>query len=118
MQLEFTSQQLAGLSEIDAHTFVLGVQQDLLREYPGLPQHGLTERMLAALKAARILGIDIDANLVDFLQTEALVPDFYSQLGFRSWMARPGRPPDQRFQDYMQVMQWQMRRSGPSHRQE
>ncbi|VFR31788.1 Conserved domain protein [plant metagenome] len=118
MQLEFTSQQLAGLGEIDAEIFVLGVQQDLLSEYPGLPQAGLTARLSASLKAARGLGIAANANLVDFLKTEALVPGFYTQPGFGAWMAKPGRPPDQRFHDYMQVMQWQMRRAGPGHDKE
>lgn len=111
MPIDLTPQQLAGLSKIDAHNFVLGVQQDLLRAYPGLPQAGLTERLAAALKAARDMGIDIDADLVEFLKTEALAPGFYTQPGFRRWIANPGRPAEQRFHDYMQVMRWQTRRA-------
>ncbi|WP_067756225.1 hypothetical protein [Orrella dioscoreae] len=107
MPIDLTPQQLAGLSKIDAHNFVLGVQQDLLRAYPGLPQAGLTER----LAAARDMGIDIDADLVEFLKTEALAPGFYTQPGFRRWIAKPGRPAEQRFHDYMQVMRWQTRRA-------
>ena len=46
-----------------------------------------------------------------FLRTEALVSGFYKQLGLRRWMEKPGRPADQRFHDFMQVMQWQLRHS-------
>ncbi|MGE8634600.1 MAG: hypothetical protein ACN6P8_13775 [Achromobacter piechaudii] len=110
MELELSPQQVAGLCAIDAKGFVQAVEQDIGRDYPGLARAGLTERLTAALAHARALGIDEDANLVDFLRTEALVPGFYKQPGLRRWMEKPGRPPDQRFHDFMQVMRWQQRR--------
>ncbi|MEN5065898.1 hypothetical protein [Achromobacter aegrifaciens] len=109
MVLEFTPQQVAGLCAIDAKGFLHGVEQDILRDYPGLAEAGLSERLATALAQARALGIDDDANLVDFLRTEALVPGFYEQPGFLAWIRKPGRPADQRFHDYMQVMKWQSR---------
>ncbi|MBD9380029.1 hypothetical protein IB258_02190 [Achromobacter sp. ACM02] len=43
------------------------------------------------------------------VEQEALVPGFYEQPGFLAWIRKPGRPADQRFHDYMQVMKWQSR---------
>lgn len=111
MELEFTPQQVEGLCAIDAKGFVQTVKQDILRDYPGLAPAGLTERLAAALAQARAMGIEEDANLVDFLRTEALVPGFYKQPGLRRWMEKPGRPADQRFHDFMQMMRWQLRHS-------
>jgi len=113
MELEFTPQQVEGLCAIDAKGFVQTVKQDILRDYPGIASAGLTERLAAALAQARALGIEEDENLVDFLRTEALVPGFYKQPGLRRWMKKPGRPADQRFHDFMQVMRWQLRH-GPA----
>ncbi|MBO1014426.1 hypothetical protein IPU70_12765 [Achromobacter sp. SD115] len=109
MVLELTPQQVAGLCAIDAKGFVQGVMRDILRDYPGLAEAGLSARLATALSQARALGIDEDANLVEFLWTEALVPGFYKQPGFLAWIRKPGRPADQRFHDYMQVMKWQSR---------
>ncbi|WP_175128484.1 hypothetical protein [Achromobacter piechaudii] len=109
MALELTPQQVAGLCAIDAKGFVQAVEQDIARDYPGLSRAGLTARLAAALAQARSMGIDEDTNLVDFLRTEALVPGFYKQPGLRRWMEKPGRPADQRFHDFMQVMRWQLR---------
>lgn len=118
MELELTPQQVEGLCAIDAKGFVQSVQQDILRECPGLALSRLTERLTAALAQARALGIDDDANLVDFLRTEAMVPGFYTQPGLRFWMERPGRPADQRFHDFMQVMRWHMRHSADQQKTE
>lgn len=118
MPIDLTPQQVEGLCEIDAYSFVQGVQQDLLREYPGLLQAGLLERLATALEMARGMGVDTDANLVEFLKTEALVPSFYTQPGFRQWIAKPGRPAEQRFHDYMQVMRWQTRRAAQGRNKE
>lgn len=109
MQLELTPEQVEGLCAIDAKGFVQTVERDILRDYPGLPAARLTERLAAAFAHARAMGIEEDANLVDFLRTEALVPGFYKQPGLRRWMEKPGRPADQRFHDFVQVMRWQLR---------
>ncbi len=111
MALELTSQQVAGLCAIDEKGFVQAVEQDIVRDYPGLSRAGLTERLVSALAQARAMGVDEDTNLVDFLRTEALVPGFYKQPGLRRWMEKPGRPADQRFHDFVQVMRWQLRHS-------
>ncbi|MGE8637168.1 MAG: hypothetical protein ACN6PR_00905 [Achromobacter sp.] len=116
MELELTPQQVEGLCAIDAKGFVQTVKQDILRDYPDLSPAGLTERLAAALAQARAMGIEEDANLVDFLRTEALVPGFYKQPGLRRWMEKPGRPTDQRFHDFMQVMRWQLRHSADPQR--
>lgn len=113
MALELTPQQVAGLCAIDAKGFVQAVKQDIVRDYPGVDQAGLTERLDAALAQARAMRIDEDANLVDFLRTEALVPGFYKRPGLLRWMEKPGRPADQRFHDFMQVMRWQLRHDTP-----
>ncbi|WP_241049230.1 hypothetical protein [Achromobacter xylosoxidans] len=111
MQLELTPQQVEGLCAIDSRGFVETVTRDILRDYPGLSPGGLSERLATALAQARAMGIEEDANLVDFLRTEALAPGFYKQPGLLRWMDKPGRPADQRFHDFIQVMQWQLRHS-------
>jgi hypothetical protein len=109
MELELTPQQVAVLCSIDARGFVQSVKEDILRDYPRLDRSGLTIRLEGALAQARAWGIEEDANLVDFLRSEALVPDFYKQPGLRRWMKKPGRPADRRFHDFIQVMRWRAR---------
>lgn len=109
MELELTPQQVDGLCAIDAKGFVQTVKQDILLDYPGLASAGLTERLAAALAQARAMEIEEDANLVDFLRTEALTPGFYKQPGLRHWVEKRGRPADQRFHDFMQAMRWKLR---------
>jgi len=109
MELELSMEQVAGLCAIDAKGFVQAIEKDIVRDYPGLAQAGLTERLAAALTRSRAIGIDEDVNLVHFLRTEALAPSFYKQPGFCRWMEKPGRSADQRFHDFLQVIHWKLR---------
>ncbi|MFX1733923.1 hypothetical protein PXJ20_16375 [Paraburkholderia sp. A1RI_3L] len=107
--LELTTEQVAALAEIDARRFVDGVRVDLCKDDPKLADDpALPSRLWKAFKAARVLGIERDENLVAFLRIEAYAPSFYEQPGTRAWLTRPGRSADERFHDYLRVVRWKI----------
>ncbi|MCA8014400.1 hypothetical protein LGM38_20385 [Burkholderia vietnamiensis] len=107
--LELTSQQLAGLAEIDARGYVERVRQDLVKADPKLADDAtLSKRLWNAYVAARQLGIQSDGNVEAFLRIEAYAPSFYTKPATRTWLKRPGRSPDERFHDYLRVMKWRI----------
>ncbi|MGF7191909.1 hypothetical protein JOE11_004982 [Robbsia andropogonis] len=107
--LEFNSDQVAALAEIDAKAFVSRVAADLASENPALAaEPTLPVRLWQAFTAARLLGIERDDNLVAFLHMETYASKFYEQPAVRNWLTRPGRPPDERLHDYFRVVQWKI----------
>ncbi|WP_244137659.1 hypothetical protein [Burkholderia sp. BCC1644] len=107
--LELTSEQVAGLAEIDARGYVERVRQDLVKADPKLAADTtLPTRLWNAYIAARQLGIESDENVESFLHIEAYAPSFYTKPATRAWLTRPGRSPDERFHDYFRVMKWRI----------
>lgn len=111
--LELSIEQVAGLAEIDARSFVARVRDDLLLDDPKLgSDQGLAGRLWQAFSAARALGIRDDINLVAFLRIEAYAPGFHERPATLAWLMRPGRPADERFHDYLRVMRWRIEHPG------
>ncbi|WP_244105149.1 hypothetical protein [Burkholderia ambifaria] len=107
--LELTSEQVAGLAEIDARGYVERTRQDLVKADPKLADDGtLPTRLWNAYIAARRLGIQSDENVAAFLRIEAYAPSFYEKPATRAWITRPGRSADERFHDYLRVMKWRI----------
>ncbi|KVU65713.1 hypothetical protein WK72_18110 [Burkholderia ubonensis] len=107
--LELTSEQVAGLAEIDARGYVERVRLDLVKGDARLVDDGtLPTRLWNAYVAARQLGIQSDDNVEAFLRIEAYAPSFYMKPATRAWFTRPGRSPDERFHDYFRVMKWRI----------
>ena len=107
--LELTSEQVAGLAEIDARGYVERTRQDLVKADPKLADDGtLPTRLWNAYVAARQLGIQSDENVAAFLRIEASAPSFYEKPATRAWLTRPGRSPDERFHDYFRVIKWRI----------
>ncbi|MCS3401050.1 MULTISPECIES: hypothetical protein [pseudomallei group] len=107
--LELTTEQVAGLAEIDERGFVERVRQDLVKEYPAFADDGgLSSRLWAAYRAARAFGIEQDENIVAFLRLEAYAPSFYEKPATKAWLTRPGRSADARFHDYLRVIKWRI----------
>ncbi|WP_412026202.1 hypothetical protein [Burkholderia cepacia] len=107
--LELTSEQVAGLAEIDARGYVERVRQDLVKADQKLADDGtLPTRLWNAYIAARRLGIQSDENVAAFLRIEAYAPKFYERPATRAWLTRPGRSADERFHDYFRVMKWRI----------
>ncbi|KWN15838.1 hypothetical protein [Burkholderia ubonensis] len=107
--LELTSEQIAGLAEIDARGYVKRVRLDLVKADPKLADDGsLPTRLWNAYIAARQLGIQSDENVAAFLRIEAYAPSFYMKPATRAWFTHPGRSPDERFHDYFRVMKWRI----------
>ena len=77
--LELTSEQVAGLAEIDARGYVERVRLDLVKADPKLADDStLSTRLWNAYLAARKLGIHADENVEAFLRIEAYAPSFYT----------------------------------------
>ena len=109
--LEFTTEQVAALAEIDAKRFVGGVRTDLCKGDPKLADdETLSSRLWQAFKAAQALGIERDEYLVGFLRIEAYAPGFYEQPAVGAWLSRSGRSADERFHDYLRVLRWKIER--------
>ena len=107
--LELTSEQVAGLAEIDARGYVECTRQDLVKADPKLADDGtLTTRLWSAYIAGGQLGIESDENVAAFLRIEAYAPKFYERPATRAWLTRPGRSADERFHDYLRVMKWRI----------
>lgn len=107
--LELTSEQVAGLAEIDARGYVERVRQDLVKADPKLADdNALSARLWSAYVAARQLGIRADENVEAFLRIEAYAPSFYTKPATHAWLTRPGRSPDERFHDYLRVIKWRV----------
>ncbi|WP_426281706.1 hypothetical protein ACN9MG_10415 [Burkholderia ambifaria] len=107
--LELTSEQVAGLAEIDARGYVERTRQDLVKADPKLADDGtLPTRLWNAYIAARRLGIHSDENVAAFLRIEAYAPSFYVKPATRAWITRPGRSADERFHDYLRVIKWRI----------
>ncbi|MGU7775523.1 hypothetical protein ACV229_35820 [Burkholderia sp. MR1-5-21] len=107
--LELTSEQVAGLAEIDARGYVERARQDLVKADPKLAEDGtLSTRLWNAYIAARQLGIQSDENVAAFLRIESYAPKFYERPATRAWLTRPGRSADERFHDYLRVMKWRI----------
>ncbi|KML56368.1 hypothetical protein VL15_16265 [Burkholderia cepacia] len=107
--LELTSEQVAGLAEIDARGYVERVRQDLVKADPKLADDStLPMRLRNAYVAARQIGIQSDENVEAFLRIEAYAPSFYTKPATRAWLTRPGRSPDERFHDYFRVIKWRV----------
>ena len=107
--LELTSEQVAGLAEIDARGYVERVRQDLVKADPKLADDStLSTRLWNAYVAARQLGIQSDENVAAFLRIEAYAPKFYEKPATRAWITRPGRSADERFHDYFRVIKWRI----------
>ncbi|RQT01965.1 hypothetical protein [Burkholderia contaminans] len=107
--LELTSEQVAGLAEIDARGYVECTRQDLVKADPKLADDGtLPTRLWSAYVAARQFGIQSDENVGAFLRIEAYAPKFYERPATRAWLTRPGRTADERFHDYLRVMKWRV----------
>jgi len=107
--LELTSEQVAGLAEIDARGYVERVRQDLVKADPKLADDStLPTRLWNAYVAARQLGIQSDENVAAFLRIEAYAPKFYEKPATRAWLTRPGRSADERFHDYFRVIKWRI----------
>ncbi|WP_239468898.1 MULTISPECIES: hypothetical protein [unclassified Burkholderia] len=110
--LELTSEQVAGLTQIDARGYVERVRQDLVKVDPKLADDStLSTRLWNAYVAARQLGIQSDENVAAFLRIEAYAPKFYEKPATRAWMTRPGRSADERFHDYFRVIKWRIEHS-------
>lgn len=107
--LELTSEQIAGLAEIDARGYVKRVRQELVKADPKLADDStLSTRLWNAYIAARRLDIHADENVEAFLRIEAYAPSFYTKPATRAWLTRPGRSPDRRFHDYLRVIKWRV----------
>ncbi|WP_240462098.1 hypothetical protein [Burkholderia sp. Nafp2/4-1b] len=107
--LELTSEQIAGLAEIDARGYVERTGQDLVKADPKLADDDtLPTRLWNAYVAARLLGIQSDENVAAFLRIEAYAPKFYEKPATRAWLTRPGRSADERFHDYLRVIKWRI----------
>ncbi|HGL6312521.1 hypothetical protein [Burkholderia multivorans] len=107
--LELTSEQVAGLAEIDARGYVERIRQDLVNADAKLADDGtLSKRLWNAYVAARQFGIRTDENVEAFLRIEAYAPNFYEKPATRAWITRPGRSPDERFHDYLRVIKWRI----------
>ncbi|WP_249189787.1 hypothetical protein [Burkholderia ambifaria] len=107
--LELTSEQVAGLTEIDGRGYVERVRQDLVKADPKLADDSaLSARLWSAYVAARQLGIRADENVEAFLRIEAYAPSFYTKPATHAWLTRPGRSPDERFHDYFRVIKWRV----------
>jgi len=105
--LELTSEQIAGLAEIDARGYVERIRQDLVKADPKLAgDETLPTRLWNAYVAARRLGIQSDENVAAFLRIEAYASSFYDKPATRAWITRPGRSADERFHDYLRVIKW------------
>ncbi|WP_244111907.1 hypothetical protein [Burkholderia diffusa] len=107
--LELTSEQIAGLAEIDARGYVERTRLDLIKADPKLADDAtLPTRLWNAYVAARRLGIQSDENVAAFLRIEAYAPNFYEKPATRAWLTRPGRSTDERFHDYLRVIKWRI----------
>ncbi|CAI8694972.1 hypothetical protein [Burkholderia sp. IT-111MI5] len=107
--LELTSEQIAGLAEIDARGYVERTRQDLVIADPKLADDStLPARLWNAYVEARRLGIQSDENIAAFLRIEAYAPKFYEKPATRAWITRPGRSADERFHDYLRVIKWRI----------
>ncbi|MCO1349937.1 hypothetical protein L0Z31_20975 (plasmid) [Burkholderia vietnamiensis] len=107
--LELTSEQVAGLAEIDARGYVERTRLDLIKADPKLADDDtLPTRLWNAYVAARRLGIQSDENVAAFLRIEAYAPNFYEKPATRTWLTRPGRSADERFHDYVRVIKWRI----------
>ncbi|WP_243712417.1 hypothetical protein [Burkholderia pyrrocinia] len=107
--LELTSEQVAGLAEIDARGYVERTRLDLIKADPKLADDDtLPTRLWNAYVAARRLGIQSDENVAAFLRIEAYAPNFYEKPATRTWLTRPGRSADERFHDYVRVIRWRI----------
>ncbi|WP_244097660.1 hypothetical protein [Burkholderia ambifaria] len=107
--LELTSEQVAGLAEIDGRGYVERVRQDLVKADPKLADDSaLSARLWSAYVAARQLGIRADENVEAFLRIEAYAPSFYTKPATHACLTRPGRSPDERFHDYFRVIKWRV----------
>ena len=107
--LELTSEQVAGLAEIDARGYVERTRLDLVKADPKLADdETLATRLWSAYVAARQLGIQSDENVAAFLRIEAYAPKFYEKPATRAWLTRPGRSADERFHDYLRAIKWRI----------
>lgn len=102
--LELTAEQWAALCASDERNFVVTIRDDIVRDSPRLADDPtLLDRLVRAYQDAKRMGFEQDKALVEFLYVEADVPEFYRKPGISAWLAKPGRPVEERFEDLLAV---------------
>jgi len=102
--LELTAEQWAALCASDERNFVATIRDDVVRNSPrfvGDPT--LLDRLVRAYQDAKHMGFAQDKALVEFLYIEADAPEFYRKPAIAAWLAKPGRPIEERFDDVLAV---------------
>ena len=112
--LELTDAQWAALCASDERNFVATIRDDIILDDPTLANDPtLLDRLVAAYKEAKTLGFQQDKELGEFLQMEAEIPGFYRVKPIASWLRKPGRPVEDRFDDLMAVTKKNLRDQQP-----
>jgi hypothetical protein len=102
--LELTAEQWAALCASDERNFVATIRDDIIRDSPRLADDStLLDRLVSAYQEARRIGFQQDKALVEFLYVEADAPGFYRKPAIAAWLAKPGRPIEERFEDVFAV---------------
>ncbi|OAJ64097.1 hypothetical protein A6V37_00945 [Paraburkholderia ginsengiterrae] len=63
----------------------------------------LLDRLVRAYQDAKHMGFAQGEALDEFLYVEADVPEFYRKPAIAAWLAKPGRPIEERFEDVLAV---------------
>ncbi len=102
--LELTEEQWASLCASDERNFVATIRDDIVQASPRLAGDStLLDRLVRAYQDAKRMGFQQDKALVEFLYVEADVPEFYRKPAIAAWLAKPGRPVEERFEDVLAV---------------
>ena len=102
--LELTADQWAALCASDERNFVATIRDDIVRDAPRYAEDPtLLDRLVRAYADAKRMGFQQDKELVEFLYIEADMPEFYRKPGIAAWLAKPGRPIEERFEDLLAV---------------
>jgi hypothetical protein len=102
--LELTADQWVALCANDERNFVATIRDDIVRDAPRYADDPtLLDRLVRAYADAKRMGFQQDKELVEFLYIEADVPEFYRKPGIAAWLAKPGRPVEERFEDLLAV---------------
>lgn len=102
--LELSEDQMHQLLESENAGFVSRVRAKLVADFPDVNDTGLHQRLLVAHDRALRFGLESPESRTQFLFQEAFAPGFYEQPAIAAWLTRPGAPPEQRWRDFMALV--------------
>lgn len=104
--LELTETQLTTLRQREHADFVERVQTEIVEKFPEFAAvEGLSARLNAAHGQALKWGLESGKSRTQFLYQEAFAPGFYKAPAIEAWINRPGAPAEQRWRDFMALVQ-------------